>query len=167
MFNICFKVTIEKKWRTQDFDILSLKSSSPGQFLGSSNSSRYYWIFELFVATQESEVWEQNCVWFFSYFYFERNYDVLKPKRPCFLLNKNIIFHKNETESKKQIPHTVLERSDLCFNLYKNCELKVKLWLAGAREIEKSAFFVTFILSEGYFLSICVLSQYILYWIHF
>ena len=33
-----FKVTIEKKWHAQIFDFLSLKSSPPGQFLGSFNS---------------------------------------------------------------------------------------------------------------------------------
>ena len=34
MSNIYLKVTIEKKWSTQNFNSLSLKSSSPGQFLG-------------------------------------------------------------------------------------------------------------------------------------
>ena len=34
MSNTYVKVTIEKKWRTQEFDFISLKSSSPGQFLG-------------------------------------------------------------------------------------------------------------------------------------
>ena len=38
------------------------------------------------------------------YFYFERNYEVLKLKSPCFLLNKNIMFNKNETESKMENP---------------------------------------------------------------
>ena len=48
---------------------------------------------------------------FYNYNYnFERNYDVLKPKSPCILLNKNIDFNKNETESKMEIPHAVLER---------------------------------------------------------
>ena len=32
--NMCLKVTIEKKWRTQNPNFLSLKYSSPGQFLG-------------------------------------------------------------------------------------------------------------------------------------
>ena len=41
MSNIYLKVTIEKKWRTQNFDFKSLKSSSPGKFLRSSNSRRY------------------------------------------------------------------------------------------------------------------------------
>ena len=33
---------------------------------------------------------------FFNYINFERNYGVLKSKRPYFLLNKNINFNKNE-----------------------------------------------------------------------
>ena len=38
MSNIYLKVTIEKKWCSQSFDFKSLKSSFPGQVLGSSNS---------------------------------------------------------------------------------------------------------------------------------
>ena len=34
MSNICLKVTIEKKRHFQNFDFLSLKNSSPGQFFG-------------------------------------------------------------------------------------------------------------------------------------
>ena len=33
MSDIYLKVTIEKKWRTQNFDFLSLKCSSSGRFL--------------------------------------------------------------------------------------------------------------------------------------
>ena len=49
--NIYLKFTIEKKWGTQIFDFRSLKSFSPGQFLGSSNLHRYNWTFKLLVAT--------------------------------------------------------------------------------------------------------------------
>ena len=38
MSNIYLKVAIEKNWRSQNFDFLSLKTLPPGQFLGSSNS---------------------------------------------------------------------------------------------------------------------------------
>ena len=48
--------------------------------------------------------WEQNCVWIFYYFNFERNYDVLKSKNLCFLLYKNINFNRNEMESKVENP---------------------------------------------------------------
>ena len=51
MLNIYLKVTIKKKWHTQNFNFLGFKSLSPGQFLGSFNSHRYQWIFKLFVAT--------------------------------------------------------------------------------------------------------------------
>ena len=38
MSNIYLKATIEKNWRSQNFDFLSLKHFSLGQFLGSSNA---------------------------------------------------------------------------------------------------------------------------------
>ena len=47
MSYIYLKVTIEKNWRSQNFDFLSLKNSSPGQILGSSTSCRYHWILKL------------------------------------------------------------------------------------------------------------------------
>ena len=64
-------------------------------------------------------------------------------------------------------PHTVLERPTLSFSSYKNRKLKVKLWWVGAHERKKRAFFVPFILSEGNFFNICLLSQYVVFWIHF
>ena len=90
-------------------------------------------------------------MWLFYYFTFERNYDVLKKsKNPCFLLNKNINFNnKNKTKSKMEKPPQTFREMSL--GLVK----------------EKRAFFVTFILTEGNFLNICVLSQCILYWINF
>ena len=42
MSSIYFKVTIEKRGCTQNFDFLSLKSLSSGQFLGNSNSPSYH-----------------------------------------------------------------------------------------------------------------------------
>ena len=47
----------------------------------------------------------------------------------------------------------------MSFSSHKNRELKVKLWWVGACERKKRAFFVTFILSEGNFSNICVLSH--------
>ena len=55
-----------------DFNPIALKSKSPCILLN-----------------KKSEIWEQNCVWLFNYFSFERNYDVLKSKSPCILLTKN------------------------------------------------------------------------------
>ena len=44
----------------------------------------------------------------------------------------------------------------LQFSLYKSCESKEKLLWVGAREKNKSAFFVTFILSVGKPFNICI-----------
>ena len=49
-------------------------------------------------------------MWLFYYFHFERIYDVLKSRSLCILLNKNIKFNKNETDSKTENPTQDLER---------------------------------------------------------
>ena len=51
MPNIYLKVTIGKNWRSENFDFLNLENLSPGQFLGSSNSTRYHWIFKFLLTT--------------------------------------------------------------------------------------------------------------------
>ena len=43
-------------------------------------------------------------MWLFYYFNFEKNYDILKSKSPCILLNKSRNFNKNATESKMGDP---------------------------------------------------------------
>ena len=122
-----------KKWRIQDIDFLSLKSSSPGQVLESSNSRRYHWIFKLFVANLKNRGPRAKFCVPFYHFNFERNYDVLKSKRSCFLLNKNINFHKNQTELKMENPKHILERWTLRFRSYNSCELQVNQWRVGVR----------------------------------
>ena len=112
-------------------------------------------------------MWEQNCMWLFYYFNIERNYGVLNSNNTFILFNKNMSFNKIETESKMGNPLIVLERWTLCFSSYKNRKLKVKLWWVGARERKKKAFFVLFIFFEWICFKICVLSQCVVYWIHF
>ena len=131
---------------------------SLGQVLGSLNWRRYHWIFKLLVATLKSEVWGQNYEWLFYYF---RNYDILKSKSPCVLLNKNINFNKNKTEPKME-NHTVLKRRTLCFSSYKNHKLKVKLWWLGPPERKKRHFLYYLFCLKEIFLT-CVLSQCIVY----
>ena len=70
---------------------------------------------------------------------------------------------KTKWNRKWKTPHTVLERRTLCLSSYKNRKLKVNSSWVGARERKKGAFFAPFILSEGNFVSICVLSQCIIY----
>ena len=57
---------------------------------------------------------EKVCVVFY-YFNLERNFDVLKSKSPCFLLNKNINSNKNETESKIENPTKTFRENNHVF----------------------------------------------------
>ena len=90
-------------------------------FWESLNSHRYHcsrkYQISSIIATQKSEVWEQNCGWLFYYINFERNYGVLKPKSPCILLNKIINFNKNETESKMENPIHSFRKKSLVLQL--------------------------------------------------
>ena len=67
-------------------------------------------------------------MWLFCYFNFERNYDVLKSKNLYVFFNKEINFKENETESKMENKHTVLDRRTCASaSPYQNRKLKVKL----------------------------------------
>ena len=109
-------------------------------------------------------VWEQNCVWPFYNFNFERNYDVLNSKSPC-ILNKNKNF--TEMESKWKLPLTVLERRILCFSSYKNHKLKVKIRWVGPRERKRVHFLYLLFCPKEIFFNIRVLSKCKVYWTHF
>ena len=106
-------------------------------------------------------------MWFFYCLNSERNYDVLKSKTPSFLLNKNINFNKNGSESKLENPIQSFRETILSFSSYKVCELEVRLRWVVTRERRKRAFFVSLILPEGIFFSICVLFQCLVNWINF
>ena len=60
-----------------------------------------------------------------------------------------------------KIPQTVLQRWILCFSSYKNCKLKVKLSWVKSHTRKKRTFLVPFFCQRD------VLSQCIVYWIHF
>ena len=55
----------------------------------------------------------------------------------------------------------------MCFRSYKNRKLKVKRWWVGARKRKKRAFFCAVHFVRRVFFNISVLSQCIVYWIHF
>ena len=132
MSNTYLKITIENNWRTRNIEFLNLKSFCCNLKITGLGAKLYVVLL---------------------YFYFERNYDVLKSKNACFLLNKSINFNKTRRNRKWKTSHTVLERWALCFSSYKNCELKVKLWWVGACERKKEYIFGAFILIEGIFLT--------------
>ena len=110
----------------QNFDFPVLKSLFPGHFLGSSNSRRCYADtiefsnFLLQLKNQRSRT--ENCAWLFHYFYFEKNYVILKSKTQCFLLNKNINFNKT-TESKME--NNACTQTAICFFTRKHRILEV------------------------------------------
>ena len=58
---------------------------------------------------------------------FGRNFDFLKSKNPCILLNQNINFNKKETESKSKNTTYGFRGRNLVFQLISESELKVKL----------------------------------------
>ena len=60
--------------------------------------------FQTFCCNLKIRVAGGKCEFLFYYSHFERNYNVLKSKNPCFLLNKSINVNKNETESKMENP---------------------------------------------------------------
>ena len=60
------------------------------------------------------------------FFNFEKNYDDLKSKSPCILLNKNINFNKNETESKMENPTHSFRETNLVLQLISKLQIKSK-----------------------------------------
>ena len=62
--------------------------------------------------------------------------------------------------------HTHSFRETLCFSSYINRKLKIKLWWIGAGERKERAFCTVYFVQSNFFM-ICVLSKFIVYWIHF
>ena len=102
-------------------------------------------------------------MWFFYYFNFERSYDVLKSKSPFILLNKNTNF-KNKTESKMENPTHSFRETNRVLQLIQESQIKSKTVMSWSSQNKKEFIFyiVYFVWKE-----IFVLSQRIVYWIHF
>ena len=130
MSNIYLKVSTEtfsKPW------FFGLKKFVTRSVFGKLQVTQRSLNFKTSCCNLKSEVWEQNYMRLFYYFNFERNYDVLKSKSPCILLNKNINFNKSETNH----------------NL-KESQIKSKIVMS---EKKKRVFFAPFILPEENFLT--------------
>ena len=89
----------------------------------------------------------------FYYFNFERNFEVLQLKSPYILLNKDINFNRNETESKMENPTHSFREKKLVLQLIKESQIKSKTVMSLELAKEK----------RGNFFSICVLSQCIVH----
>ena len=80
-----------------------------------------------------------------------------------FLLNKNINFNKNETESKIENPTHSFRETNLVLQLIEESQIKSKTIMSWSSQKKKESIFAQFILSEEKFLNICELSQCIVY----
>ena len=72
----------------------------------------------------------QNPLWLFYYFNFERKCGVLKSKSPGILLNKNINFNKNETESKMENLLHSFRETNLLLHLIQESQIKSKTFIS-------------------------------------
>ena len=120
MPNMYLKVTIEQNWR-----FLSLKNSSPGQFLVSFNP-RSHWILELLITSWNSEVLKQERVWICHHFNFKWNYDVLKSKSPWFFVQQKYNFNKIVMQSKIENPTHAFREADSVLQFIWESQIKGK-----------------------------------------
>ena len=79
------------------------------------------------------------------------------------MLNKNINFDKNKTESKMENPTNSFREKNLVLQLIYESQIKSKTAMSWNSRKKKEGIFCTVILSEGNFFNICVLSQCIVY----
>ena len=92
------------------------------------------------------------CVWLFYYFHFERNFDVLKWKRPCNFLNKNINLNKNKTESKMENPTQSFRETKLVPQLIQESQIKSKTVISWSSWNKKEGIFcIVYFIRRGVF----------------
>ena len=107
-------------------------------------------------------------MWLFYYFNFKRNYDILKSKSPCILLNKNIKFNKKETKSKLENPTLSFREANLVLQLIWESQIKTVMSWSLWKKIESIFSTVYFVWRElfvfyfnlqptEYTFSICIL----------
>ena len=82
-------------------------------------------------------------MWLFYYFSFERNYDMLISKSAWILLNKNINFNKNETESKTENPTRTFRVTNLILQLIQESQIKSKTVMSWSWQNKKEGIFCT------------------------
>ena len=95
------------------------------------------------------------------------SYDILKSKSTCILSNKNINFNKNETESKMENPTHSFRDTKLVLQLIQESQIKSKSIMSWSSRRKKEGIFCDVYFAQREFFKNCVLSQYIVYWIHF
>ena len=153
MSNIYLEVTIEKNWCFRNFDFLSLERSLQVSFCRAP-AHTIITEFSNFLLQLENQRSGSKAMCGFLI--------IFKSKSPYFLLNENINFGKNKTESKMEnLTHSFRE-TNLCFSLHKNHELKVKLWWVGARERKEMHFCNAYFVQRNFFLFAFVFYLYVI-----
>ena len=122
--------------------------------------------FKTSTCNQKSDVWEQNCVWLFNILILKAVM-TLKSKSWCILLNKNIKFNTNGTKSKTENPTHSFRGTNLVLQLVKESQIKSKTVLSWRLWKKKKGIFCTNNFVRRDFFKIYVLSQCLVYWIHF
>ena len=81
-------------------------------------------------------------MWLFYHFDFERSYDILKPKRPCFLLYKKLSFNKNETETEMETSTHAFRETNLVLQLIQESQIKSKTVISWSFQRKKGVHFL-------------------------
>ena len=91
----------------------------------------------------------------FYYFYFKRNYDILKSKSPWFLLNKNITFKKTRRNRNLENPAHNFREVNLVLLLGKESQIKSKNVMSWSSRKKKECIFETlFFLTFVFYLNV-------------
>ena len=100
-------------------------------------------------------------MWLFYYFDFGRNYDFLRSKRPCILLNKNISFNKNKTKSKMENPTYSFRETNFVLHLIKELQIKSKTVMSWSSQEKNDGIFCTvYFFRRNFFKHLCFISMY-------
>ena len=87
------------------------------------------------------------------------NYDILKSKSPCFLLNKNINFNKNTTESKMDNSTHSFRETNLVLQLIQELPIKSNTVISlGSPKKKEGIFCTTSFLQTNFFKHLCFIS---------
>ena len=75
-------------------------------------------------------------------------------KSSCILLNKNINFNKNETESKMENPTQAFREMNLVLQLKKESQIKSKTMMSWSSRKKREGIFCTVFFPKGIFLTL-------------
>ena len=114
MSDIYLKAAIEKNLRSQNFNLLSFRNLSPGQFLGTPTSTHISLNFKTFCWNLKNQRSGSKTVSGFSTVLILK---AIMSKNPYVLLNKIIHFNKSKTELKAENPTHSFRETNLVLQL--------------------------------------------------